>query len=327
VIVIVGPTGVGKTEVALSVAGKIKAEIISADSRQVYQELSAGTAKPGGHWSPTPQGLRYIVGGVVHHLLDHVPPHEPYTAGRFTKEAVSVLADLTKRNVPAIIVGGTGLYLRALTRGLALLPPADLVFRKELLDRSKKDGRESLHRELSMVDPSAAQSIPANNIQRVIRALEVHSLTGRPLTELQKEGTLPAPWDFSWFGLRWEDAAQYQDRLKQRCESMAEGILSETSAMLSKGIPDTAPAFQSLGYREAIAHQSGHLSRAEFDERFLKLTRSYVKRQFTWFRGEPEIRWLLGGGTSPSLTAIAGQILSQLPQRGEPARNSGGRGF
>lgn len=307
ILVIVGPTGVGKTDVAVEVARQIAGEVISADSRQVYQGLSVGTAKPVGDWAETAAGRRYLVKGVVHHLLDHVAPTETYTAGRFTREAKAVLEELSRRNVPAILVGGTGMYVRGLIRGLAALPERDPQLRKELTDRALREGRLALHKELSQVDPSAALAIPPNNIQRVIRALEVHKITGRPLSELQREGTHPAPWDFAWYGLRW-DPALYSERLKQRCQSMVDGILAETHDLLAKGVPPTAPAFQSLGYREAIAYASGQISREEYHQEFEKQTHLYAKRQLTWFRGEPSVRWVSSGpGITPLL--LAKQIL------------------
>lgn len=309
VIVIGGPTGVGKTEVALEVARRLSGEILSADSRQIYQGMNVGTAKPKGKWSPTAEGPRYIVQGVVHHLLDHVAPTETYTAGRFTQEATAALVDLSRRNVPAILVGGTGMYLRSLIRGLARLPEADLALRKELSERAEREGRAVLHMELSAVDPTAALAIPSNNIQRVIRALEVHRITGRALSVLQKEGTYPAPWDFTWYGIRW-DPDTYSTHLKYRCQSMAEGLMAETKSLLAKGVSPSAPAFQSLGYREAIALETGKMTRDEFDHEFNKQTHLYAKRQLTWFRGESAIRWL---DVTKGMTAqgLAEKFLSQ----------------
>jgi tRNA dimethylallyltransferase len=313
VIVIVGPTGVGKTDVALAVAKRIKGEVISADSRQVYRELRIGTAKPLGEWSESKGGRRYIVQGVVHHLIDHVDPIETYTAGRFRREAIVVLNELNQRQVPVVVVGGTGMYIRSLVRGLAVLPEGDPTLRKELAARAEVEGRAILHQELRRVDPVAAQTIPPNNIHRVIRALEVHRMTGKPLTVLQKEGTHPFPLDFVWFGLRL-DPLIYQERLKHRCEAMGEGILAETRLLLRKGTPPTAPAFQSLGYREAVAYESGRMSRAEFEQELFKQTRLYAKRQLTWFRAEPAIQWLAGiplvEGNGRS--EVAKRILSSL---------------
>jgi tRNA dimethylallyltransferase len=310
VIVIVGPTGVGKTDVALEVAKRLQGEVLSADSRQVYRGLQVGTAKPKGTWSTTQEGPRYVVQGVVHHLLDHVDPTETYTAGRFTREAKAVLNEMSRRNVPAVIVGGTGLYFRSLVRGLALLPEGDPVLRKKLAHRAEREGRSALHQELQKVDPLAAEAIPPNNIQRVIRALEVHTITGRPLSALQKEGTHPAPWDFAWFGLRM-DPGLYEKRLKQRCLSMEEGILAETKALLGMGVLPSAPAFQALGYREAVSYLSGNISKTEFEQELYQQTHLYAKRQLTWFRGEPSILWLEGPSTQPA-DILATQLLSHL---------------
>lgn len=320
VIVIGGPTGVGKTEVALEIARRLSGEVLSADSRQIYRKLSVGTAKPEGKWCPTPEGPRYVVQGVVHHLLDHVAPTETYTAGRFTKEATAVLVELSRRNVPAILVGGTGMYLRALVRGLAPLPEANPALRKELTERAEREGREVLHKELGKVDPIAAQAIPPNNLQRVIRALEVNLITGRALSVLQKEGTHPAPWDFSWYGLRW-DPTDYATHLKNRCLAMEEGLIAETKSLLTEGIPPSAPAFQSLGYREAIAYETGKITRDEFENDFNRQTHLYAKRQLTWFRGEPAIRWL-----DVSKGVTAGRVAEFLLSRHESPHSGGKRG-
>jgi tRNA dimethylallyltransferase len=291
ILLIVGPTGSGKSDVAVEVARRLAAEVISVDSRQVYRGLSIGTAKPEGEWIQTPQGPRFIVQGIVHHLIDHVSPAEPYTAGRFAQEASGVLTELVRREIPVVMVGGTGLYFRGLVRGLAPLPPGDPIIRKKLNNQASLGGREALHRELARVDPAAAHLIPPNNIQRVIRALEVYLITGRPLSDLQKEGTHPSPLDYLWFGLRWNPQI-YDKRLKIRCAGMEEGILAETRTLLTSGIPLSAPAFQSLGYRDAMAHIKGDLSREAFSQCLYKQTRSYVKRQNTWFRSEPGITWL-----------------------------------
>ena len=291
VVIVAGPTGVGKTEVALALARTLSAEVISADSRQIYRDLCVGTAKPRGAWVKTAGGPRYLVDGVVHHLIDHVSPEETYTAGRFVKEARAVLEDLTRRGVPAVLAGGTGLYLRSLVRGLAALPEADPAIRKKLSERAEQEGRGALHAELSRVDPGSARAIPPNNLQRVIRAMEVYLITGTPLSRLQKEGTHPAPWDFVWFGLR-PDLKGYQERLDQRCKSMEQGILAETKALLERGLPPASPAFQSLGYREAVAHIAGRSTLDAFRRALAAQTRPYAKRQLTWLRGEPGLSWL-----------------------------------
>lgn len=301
VILLVGPTGTGKSEVALALAKRISAEIISADSRQVYQHLCVGTAKPVGVW----QGGHYRVEGVVHHLVDHVAPTEAYTAGRFVREAGKIIEDLAKRNVPAIIVGGTGLYIRSLVRGLAPLPEANAGVRDRLAQRARLDGRSSLHSQLVRIDPVSARSIPPNNIQRVIRALEVYELTGKTLSEIQRKDTRPSPWAYKWFGIKM-DPDSYGERLKTRCQSMEGGIVEETRALLSQGVSPSAPGFQSLGYTEAIRLLTGEITKESFSRELFKQTRLYAKRQMTWFRSEPTLRWMNQGPAS----SLVDQILS-----------------
>lgn len=285
VLILAGPTGSGKTELALRVARRCGAEIVSADSRQLYRGFSIGTAKPRGRWEETPAGPRFVVDGVVHHLVDVLDPLEPYTAGRFAREAAAVLRERATRRQPTLVVGGTGLYLRALTRGLAPLPEADPTLRATLKTLAEEKGRLHLHGLLATVDPGAAAAIPPNNLQRVMRALEIHRLTGRPLSEWFQKTAPAFPGPYKKFLLEWP-AEVLEDRWRRRGHEMMEGLLSETQRALSAGVPLEAPAFQSLGYREAAAFLEGRLSRPAFEEAFFRQTRAYVKRQKTWFRGE-----------------------------------------
>jgi tRNA dimethylallyltransferase len=287
--ILVGPTGVGKTAVALALARVLGAEILSADSRQVYRFLSAGTAKPAGDWRDTAEGRRYVVDGVVHHLVDIIDPMETFTAGRFVKDAAAVLTDLARRDVPAVMVGGTGLYIRSLVRGLAPLPGRDEARRAEWEALAASQGRARVHALLAAVDPAAARAIPANNLQRVLRALEVHAVTGRPLSDWQAKETRPAELDFEWHGLDTPPGV-HREILRARCAVMAPGVLEECAALLARGVSPEAPAFQSLGYREGVACTQGRLDRAAFEAAFLRQTLLYVKRQRTWFRAEP-VRW------------------------------------
>lgn len=309
VLVLMGATGVGKSDLALGVAKRLGAEVVSADSRQVYRGLSVGTAKPVGEWACG----RYVVDGVVHRLLDHVDPREIYTAGRFLREADEALVSLSSRNVPGIVVGGTGLYLRALTRGLAPLPERDLEVRAQWQEKAEKHGRGYLHEQLTKVDPDAARSIPPNNIQRVIRALEVFQLTGRPLSVLQKETTSPTHHRFFFVGLS-PDPLWHREHLIARCRGMADGIVCETEKLLGEGVPADAPAFQSLGYREALQHLCGSLTRDQFIEEFTHQTFRYVKRQKTWFRSEPGVVWVSVRGEE-ALGVVMG-LMGRLGLRG-----------
>jgi tRNA dimethylallyltransferase len=317
VVVLVGPTGSGKTAVALHLARRLDAEVISADSRQVYRRLSAGTAKPDGEWrndARHPLGRYYDVDGVPHHLLDVLDPTETFSAADFARRAETVLAALSAAGRRAILAGGTGLYLKALVDGLAPLPARDEALRRELTDYAASKGRPALHAELARVDPDAAARIPPNNIARVVRALEVFRLTGRPLSRWQKEETRPSARRFAWFGLRWPKDA-LRRRLDDRCAAMVPGLLRETSSLLREGLTADAPAFQPLGYREAVRHLRGELTRAAFEELFRRATRAYVKRQLTWFGADRRVAWL--DVREPfDAAALAADLARALP-RGE----------
>jgi len=291
VVVLAGPTGSGKTDVAVALARRLGAEVISADSRQIYRGLSIGTAKPPGDWTEGPEGRRYRVDGITHHLVDFLSPTEPYTAGRFARDAEAVLTDLAARGRPAVVAGGTGLYLRALTRGLAPLPERDPEFRREMEGLADEKGRGHLHERLARVDAEAAHAIPPNNLQRVIRALEVHHLTGKPISERHRSSARPSAWGFRWFGLRWTPEV-LEDRLRDRCRVLAGGVLEESRALREQGVSSDAPAFQALGYREALEVLAGRRPRAVFEDDFFRATRAYVKRQGTWFRAEKNLRWV-----------------------------------
>jgi tRNA dimethylallyltransferase len=292
--ILLGPTGSGKTAVALAWARRTDGEIISADSRQIYRRLSVGTAKPRGRWirrARLPENA-YEVEGVPHHLMDILEPTEVYSAGLFARQAEEILGLLSSSSTPALVVGGTGLYLRALTDGLAPLPSRDEALRNELLEKARQEGRAALHQDLARVDPAAAGAIPVNNIARVVRALEVFRLTGRPLSWWQKEKTRPSPFSFQWFGLQWPKD-RLEKNLADRCRAMVRrGLLEETSALLEKGVSPSAPAFQALGYDLAVDRLKGRLSSDDFESRFIHQTRLYAKRQMTWFRANRRIRWL-----------------------------------
>lgn len=288
--ILAGATASGKTEAAISAARRMGAEIVSADSRQVYRDFHVGTAKPPGAWETIDGIPRYVSDGIVHHLVDFLSPTEVYTAGRFAKDALAALEDIRLRGKRALVVGGTGLYLRALARGLAPMPERDDAYRRSLEDLAAARGRPFLHARLAEVDPEAARAIPAQNLHRVVRALEVHHLTGVPISLWQKNTPAPA-WQFTWYGLRWPRPL-LEERLKARCAQMAEaGLLAETRALLAGGVPPSAPAFQSLGYREAAARLRGELNDAQWTEAFYRATRQYAKRQETWFRAEKAIHW------------------------------------
>lgn len=288
--IIVGPTASGKTEAGISLAHALHGEVVSADSRQIYRFLSIGTTKPKGRWKGRGNERRFVVQGVVHHLVDCFDPREVFSAGEFVRAAAARLNEIHARGRTAILVGGTGLYLRALIRGLAPLPPRDLRVREALLREAETKGRETLHAKLKRIDPVAARNIPPRNIQRLVRALEVYQITGQPISLLQKQTKPVGPWNFRLFGLRWPREALHR-RIEERSHQILPGLLRETKLILNKGYPATCPGLLSLGYREACRYIRGEISRPDLLKELTSQTRAYAKRQMTWFRKEPGILW------------------------------------
>ncbi|HOW28274.1 MAG TPA: tRNA (adenosine(37)-N6)-dimethylallyltransferase MiaA [Elusimicrobiota bacterium] len=294
--ILVGPTGSGKTAVALELARRLGTDILSADSRQVYRHLAVGTAKPHGRWTAVPDHpLKrcYLVDGIPVHLTDILEPHETYNAGLFSRQATQTIQQLLNAGRPyPVIVGGTGLYIKALVDGLAPLPERDTSFRDDILRRAERQGRQALHDELARIDPEAARSIPPNNIQRVVRALEVHHLTGRPISWWQREKTTPAPFPVRFVGLRW-DKTSYEKMLAERCAGMMrDGLIDETRDLLHRKVPATAPCFQALGYPAVIEFLDGRIDKGTLEKTLFHQTRLFAKRQMTWFRAEQRIQWL-----------------------------------
>lgn len=277
-IVLAGPTASGKTELALALARLAEAEIISADSRQIYQGLTAGTAKPAGAWR---EG-KYLAGGVPYHLVDFLPPHAVFDASAFCARA----AELTDRNPgkPFIFAGGTGLYLHAYFVGLDPLPPSDAALRAELCAFAAAKGKEALHARLAEKDPVSAAQIPPGNIQRVMRALEITLLAARPASAL-KSGRFfgQFPEDKALFVyLNW-DKEILNARIEQRTRGMLAPMAAETLALLRAGETADCPALKSLGYPQILEWINGKKTEEETFEKIVTLTRQYAKRQRTWF--------------------------------------------
>lgn len=270
-IVIAGPTASGKTELAVALAERLGAEIVSADSRQVYRRLEAGTAKPS-----AAQRRR-----ARHWLVDCADPDERYDAGRFAREATAALKDIAKRGRRAIVCGGTGLYLKALLEGLSPLPPRDEALRERLARLSPAE----LRARLAAVDPEAAAAIPEGNAQRLVRALEVHELTGKPITRHWKEGRAGATPARRALVLELP-AAALRERIERRAERMWPEMLNEVRRLVPTEYGGHEPGFTSLGYREAVACAAGRLDPREGLRELVAQTQAYAKRQRTWFRGQ-----------------------------------------
>lgn len=279
-IVLLGPTAAGKSEIALHLAPLVGGEIVGADSRQIYRGLEIGTAAPS-----TEDRAR-----APHHLAAFLPPDEVYSAGRYAREAKAVLATLEARGARPIVVGGSGLYIRALVEGLFAGPERDEAIRAELQARLEREGLEALREELQRVDPVSWGKILPGDPVRVIRALEVHRLTGKPISLLRREAAR-APLPVRRYGIRWERPAlsvRIADRIQ---DQLRRGFLDETRALVAQGLRPEAPGLHTLGYRELVAHLAGQGTLEEAVATIGLRTRQLAKRQETWFRREPETRW------------------------------------
>lgn len=279
--VLMGPTGVGKTALAVDIARGLGAEIVCADSMTVYRHLDIGTAKPSAEERAA----------VPHHLIDVVDPDQPFSAADFRDHAGRVLADLHRRGVPALVVGGTGLYVRALVRGLFAGPAADLPLRARLeADEAAEPG--VLHRRLQEVDGEAAARLHPRDLVRLIRALEVYTLTGRPLSDwLRDHHFSEAPYDALQLGLTL-DAPTLDTRLDRRVDQMMErGLRAEVEGLLARGYGPELKPMKGLGY----LHLCGHLvDGVPLDEALRTLKRDhrrFARRQITWMRGEPGLQF------------------------------------
>lgn len=302
-LVIAGPTGVGKTATAVALARRLPIEVISADSRQVYRGMDVATGKP------TAEERR----AVPHHLIDVVDPDDRYHAARFRNDASTLALEIRARGRLPVVVGGTGLYIRALLRGLDPAPPADPALRRELAEALARDGRAALHARLAREAPVLARRLHPNDHVRVMRALErVRALGDRAVD--QAHWTRP-PGEYAalYVGLTMERGRLGQ-RLRERAASMVTaGLAAEVRALLARGYDPSLPAMQGLGYREFAEVALGRLSPARALAIMQRDTVRYAKRQWTWFSREPDVHWLdveLGGGPA-EVAAIVEQRLRE----------------
>ena len=281
VVAIVGATAVGKSAVALALAERVGGEIVSADSRQVYRGLDVGTAKP----------THAERARVPHHGIDVADPPERFDAARFRRLALDAIAGATARGHPTIVCGGTGLYVRALQRGLFVGPPADRELRAELYGRETAGGAGTLHAELARVDAATAHRLHARDLVRIVRALEVHRLTGRPISVWQDEHRFAsADVDMLVLGCR-RPREELTARIAARCDAMlAAGLLDEIRTLEARGF-GAAPALESVGYRQMRAHLRGALDYPAAVDAFRRATRRLAKRQTTWWRADPAVVW------------------------------------
>ncbi len=290
VLIIAGPTAVGKTAVAETVAEKLGGELISADSRQIYKGLDVGTAKPRNSKIP-------------YHLIDIVTPEKRYDAAQFARDAQALIKQIHDRGKTPIIVGGTGLYIRALTEGIFEGDFRDEAVREELLRRWRAG--ENLYGELMRVDPEAAKKIDPKNFVRIQRALEVYIVSGKPISYWWKTATKkPSEWKFVKIILNKERKALYE-RIEKRVDEMLEaGWVDEVENLLKSGVPENAPAFSSIGYRQVVDYIKGKLSWEQMREQIIKATKEYARRQLIWFRKEPGAVWLDTTGKNSQEVAL-----------------------
>ena len=283
VLVICGPTASGKSELALRLARALDGEIVNADSMQVYRGMDIGTAKA------TPEQREAI----PHHLINVVNPDQPFSAADFAAAADAAIRDITARGRRTIVVGGTGLYIRALLKGLVDSPGGAEEFRQGLHAEALGSGNQALLERLRQVDPEIAAQLHPNNLLRIIRALEVHHLTGIPLSRYQQaHGFSEERYRSLQIGVRVERSLLYS-RIDDRVERMLdEGLLDEVRGLLAAGYDTGLKALRSIGYKETCAYLAGECGLEQARQLIKRNTRHYAKRQLTWFSADRDILWL-----------------------------------
>jgi tRNA dimethylallyltransferase len=288
ILIIAGPTAVGKTDASLLLAREIGAEIVSADSMQIYRYMDIGTAKP----TPEQRKLAY------HHMIDIVEPDQPYSVGDYLRDARTVIDSVISAGGVPIVVGGTGLYIRALMRGLFHGPPADLDLRAQLLQR-EAEGPGILYEDLIKVDAESAIKIHPNDLRRTLRALEVYHLRDKKLSDFQKEHAFQdRPYTFRLLFLVRSRPELYA-RIEKRVDQMiAEGLEAEVKALIDRGYRPDLSSMQGLGYKHFMNQALGKTSRDGAVDLLKRDTRHFAKRQFTWFRREPDAVWVDISGLS-----------------------------
>lgn len=301
--VIVGPTASGKTEVAIELAKLLEGEIISADSRQVYKHLNIGTAKP----SRAQQSL------IKHHFIDLLEPDQEFNAGEFGELGRSEIDRIFDQGKVPIVAGGSGLYVQSLVDGFFDGPGADREYREYLERLRREHGIMHLMEKLLQVDPVSAARIEPTRLHRVIRALEVFHLTGKPISELHQQKKIRVTFQPLFFGLQWERKELYA-RIDSRCDAMLEaGLLEEVDEVLRRGFSGKERALNTVGYAEALAYKRSEIPYDEMVRLLKQNSRRYAKRQLTWLRRDQRIEWIVMNGRR-NCTEVAGEIGYRFPQ-------------
>ncbi len=298
VIVIVGPTCSGKTDLSIEVASELKSEIISADSRQFYKYLDIGTAKP-----TIEQRAK-----IKHHLIDFLNPDDDYDVSKFSIDSNNIINLLHKENKIPIVVGGSGLYIKTLIDGISETADKDEKIRKELLEKRKQFGNEYLYSELKRVDKKSADSMLPQNWKRVIRALEVFYITRKPIWQHHIENKKQNEFEIIQFGLLWNRGELYKN-IESRVDKMiSTGLVEEVKSILEKGFNPNLNSLNTVGYKEIISYINNDISLERAIDLIKRNTRRYAKRQMTWFNKDKRIHWF-NVEQSTNLKNIAEQII------------------
>lgn len=301
---ILGPTATGKSALGIAIAERFNGEIINCDSTAVYRGFDIGTDK-------VPMAERR---GIPHHLIDIADPTDEYTAAQYARDAAAAIADIHARGKLPIVVGGTGFYYRALTRGLFPGPGKDAVLRGRLERVAARQGVEKLHRMLAAIDPESALRIQPRDLKRLVRALEVYFQTGRPLTAHFEHTVSPLPADVQIGAIALRMPAPWlAERLAARVDAQFDaGLLDEMRGLLASGVPPTARPFGGLVYRQAMEHLRGVRDEAATRARIAQENRKYARRQLIWFRKEPTLVWFDGPGTNAE---VQDSVIRELAAR------------
>ncbi len=282
VLLLVGPTAVGKTRLSLQLAERLEGEIVSADSRQIYRHMDIGTAKP----TAAEQSR------IPHHFIDIRDPDELYSAGEYGREARQVIQGLLANSVVPLVVGGSGFYIRALVDGLFAPQESDANVKKRWRQRYDEEGPEAVWALLNDVDPASAVRLHPHDRQRIVRALEVYDLTGAPISTWQEGDEVPAAFTPVMIGC-YRERSHLVQRIEQRVDAMIEaGLVDEVQSLQQRGYSPDLNALRTVGYQEVFAYLQGEMNREEMIEAIRINTRQYAKRQMTWFRRDRRIRWI-----------------------------------
>jgi len=298
ILIIAGPTAVGKTDASILLAQEWGAEIVSADSMQVYRGMDIGTAKP----APEQRKLVY------HHLIDIADPAQPYSVGDYLRDARNAIEGILQSGGTPIVVGGTGLYIRALMRGLFHGPPADMELREQLLRKEMENGEGALYADLARLDPESAVKIHPNDLRRTVRSLEVYYLRDRKMSDLQKAHSFQEKTYAFRLLFLVRSRSELYPRIERRVDQMLEqGLEHEVKMLMLKGYTRELVSMQALGYSHFFDYFSNKASLEETVELLKRDTKRFAKRQFTWFRREPDARWV-------DITGLetAGEIVAQI---------------